>query len=79
MPRMVNCVKLGRELPGGHRQADEVSRLLMQSQHWELIEIVKDYGSIERVVVAQRRQKGNGTAWITSKSKVESSFTGTCA
>ena len=63
----------------GHRQAGDVSRLLMQSQQWKLIEIVKDYGSIERVVVAQRRQGENGSAWITSKSKVESSFTGTSA
>jgi release factor glutamine methyltransferase len=61
----------------GHRQAGDVSRLLRQSQQWELLEIVKDYGGIERVVVAQRRQKGSGSAWITSKSKVGSSFTGT--
>ena len=39
----------------GHRQAGDVSRLLQQSQQWELIEIVKDYGGIERVVVGQRR------------------------
>jgi release factor glutamine methyltransferase len=63
----------------GHRQADDVSRLLVQSQRWELVEIVKDYSGIARVVVAQRRQGGSGSAWITSKSKVESSFTGTSA
>ena len=63
----------------GHRQAGDVSRLLMQSQQWKLLEIVKDYGGIERVVVAQRRQGENGSAWITSKSKVGSSFTGTSA
>jgi release factor glutamine methyltransferase len=63
----------------GHRQAGDVSCLLQQSQLWELLEIVKDYGGIERVVVAQRRQGGSGAAWITSKSKVGSSFTGTCA
>jgi release factor glutamine methyltransferase len=63
----------------GHRQADEVSRLLMQSQHWELIEIVTDYGGIERVVVARHRREGNDSAWIASKSKVGSSFTATCA
>jgi release factor glutamine methyltransferase len=60
----------------GHRQAGDVSRLLMQSQQWELIEIIKDYGSIDRVVVARRRQRGGNSAWIASKSKVESSFTG---
>jgi release factor glutamine methyltransferase len=63
----------------GHRQASEVSRIVVQTQRWELLEIVKDYGGIERVVVAQRRQGGSGSAWITSKSKVESSFTGTSA
>jgi release factor glutamine methyltransferase len=60
----------------GHRQAGDVSRLLMQSQQWELIEIVKDYSSIERVVVAQRRQGGGNSAWIASKSRGGSSFTG---
>jgi release factor glutamine methyltransferase len=45
----------------GDRQAGDVSRLLMQSQQWELLEIVKDYGGIERVVVAQCRQ--GGAAW----------------
>ena len=30
----------------------------MQTQHWELLEIVKDYSGIERVVVAQRRPRG---------------------
>ena len=63
----------------GHRQAGDVSRLLMQSQQWELIEIVKDYSGIERVVVAQRRRGGSGSAWIASKSKGGSSFTGTFA
>ena len=63
----------------GHRQAGDVSRLAMQSQQWELIEIIKDYGGIERVVVARHRQRGSGSAWIASKSKVGSSFTGTCA
>ena len=61
----------------GYCQAGEVSRLLQQSQHWELLEIIKDYGGIERVVVAQRRQQGSGSGWITSKSKVGSNFTGT--
>jgi release factor glutamine methyltransferase len=63
----------------GHRQAGDVSHLAMQSQQWKVLEIVKDYGGIERVVVAQRRPKESGTAWITSKSKVESSFMGTSA
>jgi release factor glutamine methyltransferase len=63
----------------GHRQAADVSRLLMQSQQWELLEIVKDYGDIERVVVAQRRQGGNGSAWIASKSREGFSFMGTYA
>jgi len=63
----------------GHRQAGDVSRLLQRSQQWELLEIVKDYGSIERVVVAQRRREGSDSGWITSKSKVGSSFTGTSA
>jgi release factor glutamine methyltransferase len=39
----------------GHRQAGDVSHLLMQSQQWELLEIVRDYSGIERVLVAQRR------------------------
>jgi release factor glutamine methyltransferase len=43
----------------GHRQASEVSRLLTQSQQWELIELIKDYSGIERVVVARRRQGGS--------------------
>lgn len=42
----------------GYDQAQVVSNLLMQSQQWELLEIVKDYSGIERVVVAQRRSKG---------------------
>jgi release factor glutamine methyltransferase len=63
----------------GHRQAGDVSCLLMQSQQWELLEIVKDYGGIERVVVAQRRQGGSGSAWIASKLRVGSSFTGMSA
>lgn len=63
----------------GHRQAGDVSRLLMQTPYWELLEVVKDYSGIERVVVAQRRQRESGSAWITSKSKVESSFTGMSA
>jgi release factor glutamine methyltransferase len=63
----------------GYRQAGDVSRLLMQLQQWELLEIVKDYGGIERVVVAQHGRGGSGSAWITSKSKVGSSFTGTFA
>jgi release factor glutamine methyltransferase len=63
----------------GHRQAGDVSHLLMQSLEWQLLGIVKDYGGIERVVVAQRRPKESGSAWITSKSKVESSFTGMSA
>jgi release factor glutamine methyltransferase len=63
----------------GYRQAGDVSRLAVQTQHWELLEIVKDYGGIERVVVAQRRQRGIGSAWIASRSKAGSSFTGTSA
>jgi release factor glutamine methyltransferase len=63
----------------GHRQAGDVSRLLVQSLQWELLEIVKDYSGIERVVVAQRRQGESGSAWITSKSRVESSFMGMSA
>jgi release factor glutamine methyltransferase len=63
----------------GHRQAGDVSCLLMQSQQWELLEIVKDYGGIERVVVAQRRRGGSGSAWIASKSRVGSSFMGMSA
>jgi release factor glutamine methyltransferase len=63
----------------GHRQAGDVSRLLMQSQQWELIEIIKDYGGIERVVVARHRRGRSGSAWIASKSKVGSSFTDTYA
>jgi release factor glutamine methyltransferase len=63
----------------GYRQAEKVSDLLQRTQQWEVIEIVKDYSGIERVVVAQRRQKGSGSAWGTWKSKVGSSFTGTCA
>jgi len=39
----------------GYRQVGDVSRMLQQSRQWELLEIVKDYGGIERVVVAQRR------------------------
>jgi release factor glutamine methyltransferase len=42
----------------GYDQAEEVSSLLVQSQQWELLEIVKDYSGIERVVVAQRKPKG---------------------
>jgi release factor glutamine methyltransferase len=41
----------------GYDQAEDVSSLLVQSQHWELLEIVKDYSGIERVVVAQYRRK----------------------
>jgi release factor glutamine methyltransferase len=63
----------------GHRQAGDVSRLLAQSQQWELLEVVEDYNGIERVIVAQHRRGGSGSAWITSKSKVGSSFTGTFA
>ena len=63
----------------GHRQAGDVSCLLRQSQQWELREVVKDYGGIERVVVAQRRQRGSGSAWIASKSRGGSRFTGTSA
>jgi len=39
----------------GYGQAGHVSRLLMQSQQWELIEVIKDYGGIERVMVARHR------------------------
>ena len=60
----------------GHGQAGDVSCLLMQSQQWEVIEIIKDYSSIERVVVARRRQGRGNSVWIASKSKGGSSFTG---
>jgi release factor glutamine methyltransferase len=63
----------------GHRQAGDVSRMLRQTPCWELLEIVHDYSGIERVIVAQRRQRESGSAWITSKSRVESSFTGMSA
>ncbi len=63
----------------GHRQAGDVSRILARTPHWQLLEVVKDYSGIERVVVAQHRQGESGSAWITSKSKVGSSFTGTSA
>lgn len=63
----------------GHRQAGDVSRMLLQTPYWELLEVVKDYSGIERVVVAQRRPGESGSAWITSRSKVESSFTGMSA
>lgn len=63
----------------GHRQASEVSHLVRQTQCWELLEVVKDYSGIERVVVAQCRQRESGSAWITSKSRVGSSFMGTSA
>jgi release factor glutamine methyltransferase len=63
----------------GHRQAGDVARMLKQTPYWELLEIVHDYSGIERVIVAQRRQRESGSAWITSKSKVESSFTGMSA
>jgi release factor glutamine methyltransferase len=63
----------------GHRQAGDVSRMLRQTPYWELLEIVHDYSGIERVIVAQRRQRESGSAWITSKSRVESSFTGMSA
>jgi release factor glutamine methyltransferase len=42
----------------GYRQAGEVARLYTQSQLWDVLEVVKDYSGIERVVVAQRRHKG---------------------
>jgi release factor glutamine methyltransferase len=63
----------------GHRQAGDVSRLLMQSQQWEVLEIVQDYGGIDRVVVAQRRSGGSGSAWSASKSKVGFRFMDTSA
>jgi release factor glutamine methyltransferase len=63
----------------GYRQAGDVSHLLVQSQQWKLLEIVQDYSGIDRVVVVQRRREGSGSAWITSKSKVGSNFTGTSA
>jgi release factor glutamine methyltransferase len=63
----------------GHRQAGDVSCLLRQTPDWELLDVVKDYSGIQRVVVAQRRQRESRSAWITSKSKVESSFTGMSA
>jgi release factor glutamine methyltransferase len=61
----------------GYRQAGDVAHLLGQSQQWKLLEIVQDYSGIERVVVAQCRREESGSAWITSKSKVGSNFTGT--
>ncbi|HXH10072.1 MAG TPA: peptide chain release factor N(5)-glutamine methyltransferase [Alphaproteobacteria bacterium] len=42
----------------GYQQAGEVSQLFTQSQQWDVLEVVKDYSGIERVVVAQRRQQG---------------------
>ena len=59
----------------GYQQAAEVARLYTQSLQWDVLEVVKDYSGIERVVVAQDRHGGNASAWITSRSKVESSFT----
>jgi release factor glutamine methyltransferase len=53
----------------GYNQAGDVSRLFVQSQQWELLEVVKDYSSTERVVVAQHRQWGAARLWITSRSK----------
>jgi release factor glutamine methyltransferase len=63
----------------GHRQADDVACILAQTLDWELLEVVKDYSGVERVVVAQRRHWESGSAWITSKSKVGSSFMGVSA
>jgi release factor glutamine methyltransferase len=42
----------------GYQQAAEVARLYTQSLQWDVLEVVKDYSGIERVVVAQHRQKG---------------------
>jgi release factor glutamine methyltransferase len=42
----------------GYGQAGDVAHLVTQSQQWDLLEVVKDYGGIERVVVARRRQGG---------------------
>jgi release factor glutamine methyltransferase len=41
----------------GHRQAGDVCRLFAQSQPWAVLEVVKDYSGIERIVVVQRRQR----------------------
>lgn len=53
----------------GYNQAGDVSRLFVQSQQWELLEVVKDYSNTERVVVAQHRQWGAARLWITSRLK----------
>ena len=53
----------------GYNQAGDVSRLFVQSQQWQLLEVVKDYSSTERVVVAQHRQWGAARLWITSRLK----------
>jgi release factor glutamine methyltransferase len=42
----------------GYQQAGAVSQLFAQAQQWDVVEVVKDYSGIERVVVAQRRPKG---------------------
>lgn len=42
----------------GYQQAGEVAQLYTQSLQWDVLEVVKDYSGIERVVVAQRRQRG---------------------
>ena len=51
----------------GYNQAGDVSRLFVQSQQWKLLEVVKDYSSTERVVVAQHRHGGAARLWITSR------------
>jgi release factor glutamine methyltransferase len=53
----------------GYNQAGDVSRLFVQSQQWQLLEVVKDYSSTERVVVAQHRQWGAARLWMTSRLK----------
>jgi release factor glutamine methyltransferase len=63
----------------GHGQAGEVTGIVARTHRWRVLEVVKDYSGIERVIVAQRQQGGSGSAWITSKSKVGSSFTDTSA
>jgi release factor glutamine methyltransferase len=42
----------------GYQQAAAVVRLYTQAWQWDVLEVVKDYNGIERVVVAQHRQRG---------------------
>ncbi|MBI3327863.1 MAG: peptide chain release factor N(5)-glutamine methyltransferase [Nitrospinae bacterium] len=42
----------------GDRQAGHVCRLFEQSLQWRCVEVIKDYGGVERVVVAQCTRRG---------------------